>query len=182
MAVNYDMEWGAWDWKVFLGILAIYLLILACIIYDAATGSFDKVETDTWNKCVIKTWWFGDDCISMWPISHFLLYLAIGLVLPEKYYKYFIVAGVLWEIGEYIGGECLPKDKREFNRNVDGNRQYKQWLTGKFGDIVANLLGLSLGFALKIGFDKGYSVIKTKGSSTIKTAGKLEEISAAVGA
>jgi hypothetical protein len=160
--VNYDWEWNNWDWRIFLAAFALYVIAYLKIVYCMVATPKDTIENDTWNKCVIKTWWFEDTCISSWPIIHFLQYLFIGLVLPVKWYKYFIVLGVIWELAEYIGGKCVSQDKQAFDRNPDGERQYAQWLQGKYGDLVANMLGLSLGFVLKLSLDKGSTFIKTQ--------------------
>lgn len=156
-----NLELSDWDWKIFLAIMAIYLIVLTELLYRHITKPIDTMKSDSWNVCIIKTWWFEDNCISFWPITHFLLYFTIALALPVKYYKYFVVAGIVWELAEFIGGKCLSKEKRETQRNYSGNKQYDQWLAGRWGDLVANMLGMFTGWALKVGAVKGYQKIKT---------------------
>lgn len=174
MAISYDWEWETWDWRIFIAIIALYLIYFARLMWLCITEPMSRAENDEWNKCIIKTWWFEDNCISFWPITHFLLYLGLGLVLPVKYYKYFVVAGILWEILEYTGGKCLPAEKRDYHRNTTEEYQYDDWVTGKFGDLVANMAGLFLGFGLKTIAVKTYNSVAE--TPAVKTAPSLSEI------
>ena len=65
--------------------------------------------------------------INMWSISHFLMYLVLGVVSPS-YWLLWVCVGVLWEIIEFI---C---------------DYYKiQYIDYKWSDIPINIGGLIMG-------------------------------------
>jgi len=72
--------------------------------------------------------------ISMWQISHFLLFMFFGFKCKDQYIFY-IMIGILWEIFEYIYGY------------INNNIVY--WtsggIKGQLMDIIMNILGYIIG-------------------------------------
>jgi len=74
--------------------------------------------------------------ITGWIISHFLLYLIIGLICSTQFILFFVI-GVLWEIIEYV---IVYITDETFWTNNTHKFQY--------GDIIANTLGYLSGSVL----------------------------------
>ena len=70
--------------------------------------------------------------ITLWSIDHILLYILIGLLLPNKW-SLIIIISFIWEIYEYIMSR-LTNDK-----------YYQEPLMNKISDIVFNLIGYYIG-------------------------------------
>lgn len=85
----------------------------------------------------LHTTYLKNPRITGWSISHFLFYLIIGFILPNFYW--ILLAGVLWEIIEYMMG-VIMKDK---NYWTSGG------ISGQITDLIMNVLGFIVGGYLR---------------------------------
>lgn len=81
--------------------------------------------------------------ITRWSISHFLLYLVIGLLCPGHRVFYFWT-GVSWELFERLYGIHTNQELYWTSNGV----------SGQVTDIVMNVLGYELGQSIAIHFNK----------------------------
>lgn len=86
------------------------------------------------------------DIINLWSIVHILLYILIGLVLPNKWLL-IILFSLIWEIYEYIMSR-LTNDK-----------YYNESFINRILDIIFNLIGYYIGNLL-IKIDSGLDFFK----------------------
>jgi hypothetical protein len=73
-----------------------------------------------------------DKWYTIWSIIHVLLYILIGLFIPNNWW-FAIIISILWEIYEYIMS-LLSKDE-----------YYHEVLINRFCDIGFNLFGYYIG-------------------------------------
>ena len=116
---------------------------------------------DIMSPTVFKSEWMGSltgesGVYSLWPISHFVLYVIIGFLAPSWWWLWILI-GVLWELFESYG-LLLTKPAVElvfgkFNTGkkttrLSGEQYEDQWVCGKGSDILFNMLGLGVGILL----------------------------------
>jgi len=85
-----------------------------------------------------------------WSLTHFLLFIIVGYMFPDKYVMALAI-GCGWELFENYYGENRPGwlggygdcDKLASGKTEDGN-----WWYGKWTDIVMNTLGIIVGVYL----------------------------------
>ena len=120
-------------------------------------------KNDPFDKVIFKSKILNDICgethgYSCWPISHFIMYLVLGLVAPDWWYLWLVV-GIVWELIEYGGGKWLTSKgmQRVVNPSIDTqDSQYaSEWLGGSVSDIVFNTTGLFIGMAIYHVHQKG---------------------------
>ena len=103
-------------------------------------------QNDSLNRCIaFKNGYLGEPCMSWWPVTHFVLFLVIGLVFPADWLGWWFAGSVYWETLEYVYGRINVSTDRDTCTNC----QYTKWLDASPMDLVANGLGLSLGWALR---------------------------------
>lgn len=84
---------------------------------------------------------------SYWPITHFIMYIFLGLFAP-KYWYIWIIIGICWEIIETFLGNTFNKNSKEINKNR--KIQYSgKWMNGTVSDIFFNISGLIIGIILQ---------------------------------
>ena len=116
-------------------------------IYRAFTGK-DFMDTHVFDSEILYNITGEFKHISWWPISHFIMYLILGLIAP-KYWLLWFSIGIGWEIFEWLGGKILISTGKG-NLNVFRSRHNQQqygnnWVTGTITDIIFNGLGLGIG-------------------------------------
>ena len=123
-----------------------------------------KTGKDIMNKTLFESKWLGKLCgengqYCSWPISHFLLYLFLGIACP-RIWPFLFVLGIVWEIIEWIIGSFLRKNEAEgkVSKIVVKNQYNQEWVTGKWSDLIFNGAGLALG----LGIRKVYDLSKAK--------------------
>ena len=98
---------------------------------------------------------------SWWPITHFILYLVLGILCPDIW-LYLFVLGIIWELFEWAGGIFLCKhdkfSEKIVNKNlmkkIESKKQYgEEWVAGKFSDLFFNGAGLALGLGIRKVYD-----------------------------
>ncbi len=72
------------------------------------------------------------DIINLWSIFHILLYILIGLILPNKWIL-IILFSLIWEIYEYIMSR------------LTNNPFYNESFVNKITDVGFNLVGYYIG-------------------------------------
>lgn len=103
-------------------------------------------DKDPLNKCIaFKDGFFGEPCMSWWPVTHFLLYLVIGLVFPADWMVWWFTGGMWWEALEAVYGAIHIPSERDNCTDC----QYTVWLGASVMDIVMNGAGLTLGWFLR---------------------------------
>ncbi len=130
-----------------------FVAIVISGVYNAITHS------DIFGDTVFESKWLGKLCgeegvYSVYPCTHFLLYVIIGFFCPQ-YWVFWIILGIIWELIELAIGTAvrvMPKlDVKtvlsKLSKSEDENKtQYqKEWLTGKTSDIIFNVSGLITG-------------------------------------
>ena len=117
-----------------------------------------------------------DGGYSLWPISHFLMYLTLGFIAPD-YWQIWYICGILWEYIEI----SIGKIKIGFLQNLvavrdsKGESQYRnEWISGCFGDLIFNGAGLLLGVIISWTYKKTY--IRKKSENFLKKIDRLEQI------
>lgn len=95
-----------------------------------------------------------ENCCSWWPISHFLLFLIIGLFYPTCDASA-ILSGIAWELFE-VGAHSMMKIERQGVRpqRADSKKvEYSEnWVNGSAKDIVANIAGFYTGKLIRTQF------------------------------
>ncbi len=141
--------------KCKIPIIIMGVLVILIWIYGFALRVYGKglrAPYDILNKKLFSWKLFGDSCCSFWPISHFILFFILGAIWPGCHIL-LLIAGVLWEIMEEIGGRTgdlfykrihPSKSKKKFK-----NLEYTRWWSGSIKDIVFNVAGLYLGVGLR---------------------------------
>ena len=121
-------------------LIFIYWLILGLIF------GFDNVPQHDFMNVKMFNLPLFENCCSLWPISHFILFLIIGYLYPNCDVVA-ISGGVLWEVAEVAFFYITKRSDRQPTRIADNSRiEYSQnWWMGSFKDIIMNILGFYLG-------------------------------------
>lgn len=106
------------------------------------------MKKDPFSMCIGKV---GPVQFAGWPISHFLLYVSLGILYPDD--ELLILGmGVLWEICENLMGKTVyksiksNKDSRQVSRRDENNLYTSEvYWQGNFMDIFFNAAGYYLG-------------------------------------
>jgi len=98
----------------------------------------------------------GEDGVySLWPISHFILYVFLGFLAPSWWWLW-ISIGIGWEIFEYYCGQLvkgLQTKKGTFKIAKKAEKMFmpqygEEWVSGTKSDVLFNVAGLALGILL----------------------------------
>jgi len=118
-----------------------------------------KTGKDIMNKTLFESKWLGKLCgengmYCSWPISHFILYLFLGIACP-RIWPFLFVLGIVWEIIEWIIGRFLRKNEAEgkVSKIAVKNQYNQEWVTGKWSDLIFNGAGLALGLGIRKVYD-----------------------------
>jgi len=135
--------------KIATATYTVSLIVIAVIgISSKITGN------DILNKTLFESKWLGKLCgengmYCSWPISHFILYLVLGIACP-RIWPILFAAGIVWEIIEWIIGNFLSEKESEETVQT----QYSNgWMTGKWSDLLFNGAGLALGLGIRKVYD-----------------------------
>ena len=93
-------------------------------------------------------------CCSWWPISHFLLYLILGILFPDCGVL-LMTLGVGWELFENLMGRIISEGTPSVEESMRNALEYKNgWWAGSVNDIIMNFFGFICGWfiAKKLGF------------------------------
>ena len=134
-------------------IIVVVVIVLYYFLLKNTIDSQNIAVKDAMNKKVF-TLPFTDGCCSWWPISHFLLYLVLGMFFPDCGII-LMSLGVGWEFLETWMGKMISEGKPDIDENVATTIDYKDgWWAGSMTDIVANFLGFVCGWFIskKLGF------------------------------
>jgi hypothetical protein len=127
-----------------VGIVAIVVCVVGIVIIGLIRN---KTGFDPFGKTAIKSKFLGNlfgekEEFSWWPISHFLLYLFLGIFAPSLWLLWFTL-GIVWEICEALTGKLISKGRSRLGKMY---RQYgAEWVCGKSSDIFFNSVGLLTG-------------------------------------
>jgi hypothetical protein len=103
----------------------------------------DATLVDPLNKIIVDVPVF-ENCCSWWPISHFMLFFAIGIIFPDCD-LIAMVAGILWELFEVVAHR-IASFQRQPVKYQAGKVEYSQsWWAGSMKDIAFNFLGFYSG-------------------------------------
>ena len=84
---------------------------------------------------------------SAWPISHFIMYIILGIFSPDYWYVWVLI-GIVWEFVEYAFTKNIVIADIETsysNEEYLKKYQYNSWTGGTPSDIFFNITGLIVG-------------------------------------
>ena len=127
---------------------ALSILALAFIVFGHKYK--DQVVQRTLTKAIVE---LPGTTVDFWSVSHLLLFMAFGLVLPNRHVPFFLV-GITWEVAEDIIsadettrlGDCKTHDKSKVMCKFSINDGY--WYA-KWDDVFFNLIGYTIGSAIR---------------------------------
>ena len=117
---------------------ASLVLILAFIYIVSEWFSQNNVD-DEINSCLIQTsknkykkinGLLHNGCFDIYHMSHILLWMLVGVILPNKYITVFMIS-IMWEVTEHI--------------TFKKNGSCKSDICGRYEDILLNMLGYTIG-------------------------------------
>lgn len=131
-----------------------FILCAMAAIFRYITGN------DVMSLTVFRSKTLGDmtgekGVYSLWPISHFILYVFLGYLAPSWWWLW-ICLGIAWEIVEYACGLLVRNlQSKEGTANLGKKAekmfmpQYgEEWVSGSQSDVLFNIAGLGLGILL----------------------------------
>ena len=132
-------------------IVILIVLVLVIGLYGGVMRLLFKDNIIFKDFMNIRVFNMGENCCSLWPISHFILYMILAFLFPNCITILFLI-GVMWEFIEMTGDNVISR----FNTaKHSGNTQYSSnWVEGNFKDVVFNSAGLAVGYALRKLYDK----------------------------
>ena len=134
------------------------IVYLVCFVGVVLISIFRWLaKKDPFDKVIFKSKFLNDICgetngYSCWPISHFIMYVVLGLVAPDLWYIWLVV-GIAWELVEYGGGKWLTSKglQRVVNptsKDTEDSQYASEWMGGSISDIIFNTTGLFTGMAI----------------------------------
>jgi len=126
-----------YNYKIKNPYIALSLLIAISIILIT---SWNIEKNNKYDACLLK---FGNNnksekggllfgcCIQYWHVLHMLLYVIIGLLMPN-YYLFIIIISILWELFEHISFKYIL-------------HRCDTILCGRVEDIFLNIVGYIIG-------------------------------------
>lgn len=126
-------------------LIGIYWVIMIMIY-----GYSEMVNYDPLNVKIMDAPMFNRG-LSMWPLTHFLLFLLLGILFPHCD-VIIIGAGILWEVFEMLLGAFLGGGMRQpLRQTTDSLVEYRgNWWGGSIQDIVMNIAGFYTGKMLAL--------------------------------
>lgn len=127
------------------GAFRIFAFVILCILLYGLilkmVFGLDFSSKDFMNYNVIHVPYYGE--MSFWPITHFVLFMILGILFPCCD-VIVIVAGIVWEIIEELFGKYYEKNIAKIDTS-NKDIQYPVWWGGRVSDIVCNILGFYTG-------------------------------------
>lgn len=155
------------DSKDGLTFLALVLILL--VIYAAFTRIVFKAQQPQYDVLNRKLFHFPllENCCSLWPISHFIVFLIAGFLSPRAWWL-FIIMGAMWELFEVIMGKLTYGEsfQRQALRSGVGSSEIEyssNWWAGSWKDIAFNTVGIGMGVLLRREWDKRKEMNKGNG-------------------
>ena len=105
------------------------------------------VLADPMNRKLFSVFGFP---ISMWPLSHFILYLFVSIASPSRW-KLYLTVGVAWEGIEYLMksyGKETVLSRAARTRVNESQYNYLTYWESAWEDIVINSMGVLMGVAV----------------------------------
>jgi len=107
--------------------------------------------------------------VDSWSIAHFMLYMAIGFVVPN-YPLSFLILGIGWEVLEDVLAtdkntklvNCL-NDKDGLHKKIMCNSPLNGFWIADFDDLLFNMVGYLIGSAIRtsiVGYDISVDIVK----------------------
>jgi hypothetical protein len=131
-----------------------FLLCMIVAIFRYITGN------DIMSLTVFKSKTLGDmtgekGVYSLWPISHFILYVFLGYLSPSWWWLW-ICLGIGWEFFEYSCGLLVRKLQSKEGTSNLGQKAEKmfmpqygeEWVSGCQSDVLFNISGLVIGLMM----------------------------------
>ena len=136
--------------------IVIILIILALVFIIVGHEYRDEIQS------VLKKKYFDlpKDDFDRWSLSHMLLFMVIGFVKP-RYHLSAFTAGAAFEVFEdYMASDghtqladcTIPIDSKTGNRKFFCNGRQDDYWYAKHSDIFWNLLGYTIGSAVRTTF------------------------------
>jgi len=143
-------------YKVFLVVVLIiifYFLLMKGIYKDHHIIMNDPLNQQMFSipKSLVPIF---DNCCSVWPITHFILFTFLGILFPDCDILV-IGAGILWEVFEGISATIAGTPRGILRDAAGGVEYFNSWWSGSFKDIIVNILGYYFGKTI-------YKVFKLK--------------------
>lgn len=149
------------------GVLSYTVAFTLCVcvaIFRYITGD-DIMSLTVFRSKIIGDMTGEKGVYSLWPISHFILYVCLGYIAPSWWWLW-ICLGVGWEIFEYCGGVLVRNLQSKQGTESLGKKAEKmlmpqygnEWVTGCQSDILFNVTGLILGLVIsKFSVEKSHN-------------------------
>jgi hypothetical protein len=119
-------------------IIFIYFISIRFLYGFAKISKHDPMNKKLFELSLLE------GCCSWWPISHFILFMILGMAFPNGCDFQILSAGILWEVVE-MSLSSITNGKRQAiisNRKVEYSRN---WIQGSAKDILFNFLGFYVG-------------------------------------
>lgn len=131
---------------IIFGIMIVIIIIYWIILMALKNNNGAIIETDFMNHKVIDLPGL-ENCCSWWPISHFILFLILGILFPECDVL-IITAGILWELFEMLMASITASGRQPVRACTGCQLEYSDnWWAGSFKDIIMNVAGFYTGKA-----------------------------------
>lgn len=128
-----------------IGVYKIFAIAIVIIVvyWMVLLSTGNVVEHDFMNRIVFDFPQF-ENCCSMWPLSHFFLFMLIGYLFPDCDVVA-IAGGILWEIVEVMAYKVFKNKGRQAVNRGARIEYSKDWWMGSFKDIFFNIAGFYVG-------------------------------------
>lgn len=98
--------------------------------------------------------------LDWWSVSHFLLFALFGWIEPEKHMTFAIFGAIFELIEDYLATDsntqlvdCSKKSQYHWIYKIMCNGVQDDYWYGKFDDIFVNIIGYTVGSALRTTFN-----------------------------
>lgn len=136
--------------KMYNIFIPIVIIIVIYYVYMRAVYKEQEVPHNDMMNVKIIDLPILENCCSMWPISHLILFTIIGYLYPTCD-AIAIGSGIAWEAIEVLLSFMFNKSDRQATRERDGTVEYSQsWWAGSMKDILMNIVGFYLGKIIRI--------------------------------
>jgi len=124
----------------------VIVICLLCFIIICLYGRF-RCQHPDFQDPLMKQFHLYD--LDGWSLSHFLFFMMIGYMYPDKFYLS-VLLGIIWELFESFYGKKRPGFLGGFGdcATTDPNVESGAWWYGRLSDIICNVVGLLVGIIL----------------------------------
>lgn len=134
---------------------AIALFLCSIVAIFRYITSIDIMSLTVFRSKILGDMTGENGVYSLWPISHFILYLFLGYLAPSWWWLW-ICIGIGWELFEYGCGQLVKSLQSKAGTSKLGKRAEKmfmpqygdEWVSGTRSDIIFNITGLFIGIML----------------------------------